>query len=215
MASVGPPSGSPLYRSRRADRRPGADGVGRAHRFDVERGIDFAGFAIPTIVGEIKRYFRDRTWSVRVPRRLQELRLAIATASATLPHTLGRSPTVADIAAHLGVSEDDVLDGLEGARAYRATSLSTPVGDSGGAGELGDMLGGVDPDFELTESRLALGPALALLDERERRILTLRFYSHLTQAQIGEQVGISQMHVSRLITRAPAKLRSHLEDPGA
>jgi RNA polymerase sigma-B factor len=184
-------------------------------RFDADRGIEFAGFAIPTIVGEIKRHFRDHTWSVRVPRRLQESRLAITTANAALSHTLGRSPTVADIATHLGVSEEDVLDGLEGTRAYRATSLSTPVGDADGATELGDMLGSVDPEFELTENRLALGPALGLLDDRERRILTLRFYGNLTQTQIAEQVGISQMHVSRLITQALATLRSHLEDSDA
>jgi len=181
-------------------------------RFDAERGVDFAGFAIPTIVGEIKRHFRDRTWSVRVPRRLQELRLAITTANSTLTHTLGRSPTVADVAVHLGVSEEDVLDGLEGARAYRATSLSTPVGDSTNVGELGDLLGGVDSGFELTENRLVLGSALELLDERARQILTLRFYGNLTQSQIAERVGISQMHVSRLITRALATLRRHLED---
>ncbi len=184
-------------------------------RFDAERGIDFAGFAIPTIVGEIKRHFRDRTWSVRVPRRLQELRLAITTANSTLTHTLGRSPTVADVAVHLGVSEEDVLDGLEGARAYRATSLSTPVGDSTNAGELGDLLGGVDGGFELTENRLVLGSALEVLDERARQILTLRFYGNLTQSQIAERVGISQMHVSRLITRALATLRRHLEDQPA
>jgi len=183
-------------------------------RFDADRGIDFPGFAIPTIVGEIKRHFRDRTWSVRVPRRLQELRMAITTADVVLTHTLHRSPTVADVAAYLGISEDHVLDGLEGIRAYRAMSLSTPVGDDG-AGELGDLLGGVDPDFELTENRLALGPALRQLDDRERRILTLRFYGNLSQAQIAEQIGISQMHVSRLITRALATLRRHLDDNDA
>ena len=185
-------------------------------RFEAERGIDFAGFAIPTIIGEIKRHFRDRTWSVRVPRRLQELRLAITTADATLTNTLGRSPTVADIALHLGVSEDDVLDGLEGARAYRSTSLSTPVGDGDAVGELGDLLGGVDPEFDLAENRMVVAEALGVLDDRERRILTLRFYGNLTQSQIAEQVGISQMHVSRLLTRALAKLRRHLEgNPGA
>ncbi|GIF63993.1 hypothetical protein Ais01nite_20280 [Asanoa ishikariensis] len=184
-------------------------------RFEPERGIDFPGFAIPTIVGELKRHFRDRTWSVRVPRRLQELRMAIATANATLMHTMGRSPTVTDIAAHLGVSEDDVLDGLEGARAYRAASLSTPVGDYDGVMELGDLIGGVDPDFEVVENRLALGPALRRLNQRERRVLTLRFYGNLTQTQIAEQVGISQMHVSRLIARALATLRRNLDDRDA
>ena len=179
-------------------------------RFDPGFGVDFIGFAIPTIVGEIKRHFRDRTWSIRVPRRLQELRLAITAANATLTHTLGRLPTVTDIAVHLNVTEEDVLEGLEGARAYRATSLSTPVGTDGATTELADTLGGEDHEFELTELRIALGPALAALDERERTILTLRFYGNKTQTEIAEQVGVSQMHVSRLITKALLKLRKHL-----
>ncbi|MFI7597290.1 RNA polymerase sigma factor SigF [Actinoplanes sp. NPDC049681] len=179
-------------------------------RFEADRGVEFAGFAIPTIVGELKRHFRDRTWSIRVPRRLQELRLAITAANSNLTHTLGRSPTVADIAEHLGVTEEDVLEGLEGSRAYNATSLSTPI-NADGSTELGDTLGGEDAAFAEAETRIALGPALAMLDEREQRIITLRFYGNLTQSQIAEQVGISQMHVSRLLTKALAKLRGHLE----
>ena len=179
-------------------------------KFDPDRGVDFAGYAIPTIIGEIKRHFRDRTWSVRVPRRLQELRLAITEANSTLTHTLGRSPTVADISAHLGVTEEDVLEGLEGARAYNATSLSTPI-SADGTTELGDTLGGEDHEYELAETRVALGPALAALDEREQKILTLRFYGNLTQSQIAEQIGISQMHVSRLIRRSLARLRAVAE----
>ena len=178
-------------------------------KFDPDRGVDFAGYAIPTIIGEIKRHFRDRTWSVRVPRRLQELRLSITEANSTLTHTLGRSPTVADIAGHLGVTEEDVLEGLEGARAYNATSLSTPI-SADGSTELGDTLGGEDTEYELAETRVALGPALASLDEREQKILTLRFYGNLTQSQIAEQIGISQMHVSRLLTKALTKLRTQL-----
>ncbi|GIF44592.1 RNA polymerase sigma factor SigF [Actinoplanes xinjiangensis] len=177
-------------------------------RFEADRGVDFAGFAIPTIVGELKRHFRDKTWSVRVPRRLQELRLAITAANNTLSHTLGRAPTVADIAAHLEISEDEVIEGLEGARAYNSTSLSTPISDSGT--ELGETLGGEDTAFEEAEARIALAPALATLDEREQKIVTLRFYGNLTQQQIADQIGISQMHVSRLLTRALAKLRGHL-----
>ncbi|WP_229068940.1 RNA polymerase sigma factor SigF [Actinoplanes sp. DH11] len=179
-------------------------------RFEADRGVDFAGFAIPTIVGELKRHFRDRTWSVRVPRRLQELRLAITGANNTLSHTLGRSPTVADIAEHLGITEDEVLEGLEGARAYSSASLSTPINEEGA--ELGSTLGGEDTAFELAELRIALGPAMASLDEREQRIVSLRFYGNLTQSQIAEQIGISQMHVSRLLTRALAKLRQRLDD---
>jgi RNA polymerase sigma-B factor len=177
-------------------------------RYDAGRGVDFAGFAVPTIVGELKRHFRDRTWSVRVPRRLQELRLAITGANSTLSNTLGRSPTVADIAAHLGISEDEVIEGLEGARAYNSTSLSTPISEGGT--ELGETLGGEDTGFEHAEMRIALGPAMAALDEREQKIVSLRFYGNLTQQQIAEQIGISQMHVSRLLTKALAKLRREL-----
>ncbi|BEL03713.1 hypothetical protein Q0Z83_019040 [Actinoplanes sichuanensis] len=180
-------------------------------RFDADRGIEFAGFAIPTIVGELKRHFRDRTWSIRVPRRLQELRLAITGANNDLTHTLGRSPTVADIAAHLNISEEEVLEGLEGARAYNSTSLSTPA-NAEGSMELGDTLGGEDTGFELAELRIALGPAMAALDEREQKIISLRFYGNLTQSEIAEQVGVSQMHVSRLLARALTKLRTRLDD---
>jgi RNA polymerase sigma-B factor len=179
-------------------------------RFDAGRGVDFAGFAIPTIVGELKRHFRDRTWSIRVPRRLQELRLAITAANSTLTHTLGRSPTVADMAAHLKLSEEEVLEGLEGARAYNSTSLSTPANDEGST-TLGDTLSCVETGFELAEQRIALAPALAGLDDREQKIISLRFYGNLTQSEIAQRVGISQMHVSRLLTRALAKLRATID----
>ncbi|NBE80026.1 RNA polymerase sigma factor SigF [Micromonospora rubida] len=178
-------------------------------RFDPARGVDFTGYAIPTIIGEIKRYFRDRTWAVRVPRRLQELRLSISEANSTLTQTLGRSPTVADIATYLDLTEEAVLEGLEGARAYRATSLSTPTGADGSM-ELGDTLGADDHGLDLAEIRVALGPALATLPERERRILSMRFHGNLTQAQIADRIGVSQMQVSRLITRALAHLRGQL-----
>nr|WP_236647016.1 SigB/SigF/SigG family RNA polymerase sigma factor [Micromonospora acroterricola] len=179
-------------------------------RFDPSRGVDFAGYAIPTIVGELKRHFRDRTWDIRVPRRLQERRMAISEANSTLTQTLGRSPTVADIAAHLTLTEEDVIEGLEGARAYNAVSLSTPVGDGTRSLDLGDTLGIEDNDMALAELRVALGRALGSLDEREQKIVTLRFYGNLTQQEIAEQVGVSQMHVSRLLTRALGKLRVHL-----
>jgi len=179
-------------------------------RYDAGRGIDFAAFAIPTVVGELKRHFRDRTWSIRVPRRLQELRLAITAANNALTHALGRAPTVADIAAHLKVSEEEVLEGLEGARAYNSASLDTPVGEDSTT-TLGDTIGGEDTGFELVELRVALGPALADLDDREQKIISLRFYGNLTQTEIAEQVGISQMHVSRLLTKALAKLRRRID----
>jgi RNA polymerase sigma-B factor len=139
--------------------------------------------------------------------------MSISAANGVLSHTLGRPPTVADVADHLGLSEEEVLEGLEGARAYSATSLSTPVGEDGGQ-ELGDTLGSEDRAFELTELRLALGPAMATLSEREQRILSLRFYGNRTQADIAEEVGVSQMHVSRLLVKALAKLRLLIEDDG-
>jgi RNA polymerase sigma-B factor len=182
-------------------------------RFDPARGTDFTGFAIPTIVGEIRRHFRDRTWDVRVPRRLQELRIAISDANAALAHTLGRSPTVPDIAAYLELTEEQVLEGLEGARAYKSTSLSTPVGGQEGGITLGDSMGEADNGFELADLRLTLGTALDTLTDRERRIVVLRFYGGQTQTEIAEQVGVSQMHVSRLLTKALAKLRDRIGDP--
>ncbi|GGQ71517.1 SigB/SigF/SigG family RNA polymerase sigma factor [Couchioplanes azureus] len=182
-------------------------------RFDPVLGADFVGYALPTILGELKRYFRDRAWSIRVPRRLQEMRTAINDASAALTQVLGSTPTIAEIAAYLHVDEDKVIEGLEGAQAYRATSLNSPIGEDG-AGELGDMLGSEDHGYELTEWHLCLGPALTRLTPQLRRIVTLRFYGNLTQSQIAAQLGISQMHVSRLLTKALATLREDL-DPHA
>ncbi|MFU8871733.1 SigB/SigF/SigG family RNA polymerase sigma factor [Micromonospora sp. SL4-19] len=181
-------------------------------RFDASRGVDFAGFAIPTILGEIKRHFRDRTWNIRVPRRLQELRLRISEANSTLTQALNRAPTVADIAGHLDITEEEVLEGLEGARAYNAVSLSTPVGAADSTTELGDTLGAEDDEYELAELRASLGPALATLDEREQKILILRFHGNLTQSEIATRIGVSQMHVSRLLARALTKLRGQLAE---
>jgi RNA polymerase sigma-B factor len=178
--------------------------------FDPGHGSDFVSYAIPTILGEIKRYFRDRTWSMRIPRRLQEMRAAINQARAELGHVLNRSPTVADIAEHLGVSEEAVLEGLEGGRAYRAVSLSTPVGEDSGF-ELAETLGSNERGYELTELRVAMPAAIACLTEREQRIIALRFYGNQTQEQIAVQVGVSQMHISRLLAGALRKLRDHLD----
>jgi RNA polymerase sigma-B factor len=179
-------------------------------RFDTDRGVEFSTYATPTIIGEIKRHFRDKGWAIRVPRRLQELRLEITAANNTLTHTLGRAPTVADVAVHLGITDEEVLEGLEGARAYNTASLSTPLSDDG-ATSLGDTLGDEDHGYELAELRIALGPAVAALDEREQHILALRFHGNLTQTEIADHIGISQMHVSRLLTKALAKLRRTLD----
>jgi RNA polymerase sigma-B factor len=181
-------------------------------RFDPEYGNDFAAYAVPTIVGEIKRHFRDRTWDIRVPRRLQELKLDINQATATLAQRLGRSPTIADIADYLQRSEEDIIEGLEGARAYSAVSLQTLVGAGIDGTELGDLFGQDDPDLALAEFRASLGPALDTLNPREQHIIILRFFGNLTQTQIAERVGISQMHVSRLLARSLARLRVQLAE---
>ncbi|WP_030209420.1 RNA polymerase sigma factor SigF [Streptomyces bikiniensis] len=180
-------------------------------RFDCERGVEFPTFAMPTVVGEIKRFFRDTSWSVRVPRRLQELRLALTKAGDELAQKLDRSPTVAELAAVLGVSEEDVVDGLAVGNAYTASSLDSPSPeDDGGEGSLADRLGYEDTALEGVEYRESLKPLLAKLPPRERQIIMLRFFANMTQSQIGEEVGISQMHVSRLLTRTLAQLRDGL-----
>ncbi|MFD9486359.1 RNA polymerase sigma factor SigF [Streptomyces sp. NPDC059991] len=180
-------------------------------RFDCERGVEFPTFAMPTVVGEIKRFFRDTSWSVRVPRRLQELRLALTKASDELAQKLDRSPTVPELAAVLGVSEEDVVDGLAVGNAYTASSLDSPSPeDDGGEGSLADRLGYEDAALEGVEYRESLKPLLAKLPPRERQIIMLRFFANMTQSQIGEEVGISQMHVSRLLTRTLAQLREGL-----
>jgi len=185
----------------------------RRDRYDPERG-SFTAYAAITIVGEIKRHFRDRTWDIRVPRRLQELKLDINEATATLAQRLGRSPTVGDIAEYLHRSEDEVLEGLDSARAYSAVSLQTLVGVNEDSTELGDLLGADDSEMELAEFRASLGPALETLSAREQRIVLLRFFGNLTQTQIAERVGISQMHVSRLLARSLVKLRGQLTMDG-
>ena len=183
-------------------------------RFDPERGVEFSTYATPTIVGEIKRHFRDKGWSVRVPRRLQELRLSIGQATAELSQKTGRAPTVAELAAHLGIAEDEVIEGLEGAQAYTATSLDTPIGEDDDAQVLADRLGDDDPALETIEYRESLKPLLASLPSRERRILALRFFHGMTQSQIAEEIGVSQMHVSRLLAKSLDTLRAGLLDDG-
>jgi len=178
--------------------------------YDHSRGAAFTSYAIPMILGELKRHFRDKGWNVRVPRRLQELRLDLGKAGADLAQTLGHSPTVAELAEHLSVSEDDVIEAMESGHAYRALSLHAPVaGDDSGA-ELADMLGGLDPDMENVENREALRPLLAKLPQREQRIIVMRFFGNMTQSQIATQLGISQMHVSRLLAHAIGALREGL-----
>jgi RNA polymerase sigma-B factor len=183
-------------------------------RFDPQRGVEFSTYATPTIVGEIKRHFRDKGWAIRVPRRLQELRISLGRATAELSQKSGRAPTVAELAAHLGLSEDEVIEGLEGALAYSTTSLDAHVGGDDGdeSPSLVDRLGGDDLDLEAVEYRESLKPLLAALPSRERRILALRFFHGMTQSEIAAEVGISQMHVSRLLAKSLATLREGMVD---
>ncbi|MFD7287994.1 RNA polymerase sigma factor SigF [Streptomyces sp. NPDC059863] len=178
-------------------------------RFDPERGVEFSTYATPTVVGEIKRHFRDKGWAVRVPRRLQELRLALTTATAELSQQHGRSPTVHELAERLGISEEEVLEGLESANAYSTLSLDVPDTDDESPA-VADTLGAEDEALEGVEYRESLKPLLEGLPPREKRILLLRFFGNMTQSQIAQEVGISQMHVSRLLARTLAQLRERL-----
>jgi RNA polymerase sigma-B factor len=170
-------------------------------RFEPERGLSFTTFAGPTIIGELKRHFRDRTWSVRVPRRLQELSLRIERCRAELGHRLGRAPTPREIAADLDVSEEQILEGMEAASLYRVGSLDLPASDRDES-TTGDRVGSVDDELSHVEDRAVVRDLIAALPDRERRIVYLRFFEGLTQAEIAERVGVSQMHVSRLLTRS-------------
>ncbi|MFB7101886.1 RNA polymerase sigma factor SigF [Streptomyces hydrogenans] len=178
-------------------------------RFDPERGVEFSTYATPTVVGEIKRHFRDKGWAVRVPRRLQELRLSLTTATAELSQQHGRSPTVHELAERLGISEEEVLEGLESANAYSTLSLDVPDTDDESPA-VADTLGAEDEALEGVEYRESLKPLLEDLPPREKRILLLRFFGNMTQSQIAQEVGISQMHVSRLLARTLAQLREKL-----
>jgi RNA polymerase sigma-B factor len=178
-------------------------------RFDVDRGVEFSTYATPTIVGEIKRHFRDKGWAVRVPRRLQELRLSLTTATGELSQQHGRSPTVHELAERLGITEEEVLEGLESANAYSTLSLDVPDTDDESPA-VADTLGAEDDALEGVEYRESLKPLLAQLPQREQRILVLRFFRNMTQSQIASEVGISQMHVSRLLARTLAQLRDKL-----
>jgi RNA polymerase sigma-B factor len=179
-------------------------------RFDLERGVEFSTYATPTIVGEIKRHFRDKGWAVRVPRRLQELKLALTKAIGDLAQRLGRAPTVAELAVHLQMSEEDVLEGLESANAYSTVSLDAPDSGDEDAPAVAESLGMVDDALEGVEYRESLKPLLERLPPREKRILLLRFFGNMTQSQIATELGISQMHVSRLLAKTLAQLREGL-----
>jgi RNA polymerase sigma-B factor len=192
----------------------GAIGLIKAiDRFDLERGVELTTYATPNIIGEIKRHFRDKGWAVRVPRGLQELNVQLSRLVEQLTVQLARSPTIPELAKAAGVEEEQVLEALESGRAY--TSLSLSVG--GGGGDDDDLdplesLGTEEHQYEVSEDRAVLAPGFKALDERERKILQLRFFDGLTQTQIAQQVGISQMHVSRLIRRSLEKIRETIAE---
>ncbi len=192
----------------------GAIGLIKAiDRFDVERGVELTTYATPNIIGEIKRHFRDKGWSVRVPRGLQELNVQVSKLIEQLTVQLGRSPTIPELAKAAGVEEEQVLEALESGRAYSSVSLST----GGGSDEDGELdplesLGTIEHEYEVSEDRAVLAPGFKVLDERERKILHLRFFSGLTQSQIAAEIGISQMHVSRLIRRSLEKIREEIAE---
>jgi RNA polymerase sigma-B factor len=191
----------------------GAIGLIKAiDRFDVNRGVELTTYATPNIIGEIKRHFRDKGWSVRVPRGLQELNVQLSRLIEQLTVQLGRSPTIPELAEAAHVEEEAVLEALESSRAY--TSLSLSVGTTGEDDEDLDpleSLGSEEPQYEISEDWAAIEPGLRALDNREKAILHLRFFNGLTQSQIAQQIGISQMHVSRLIRRALQKIRDEVE----
>ena len=190
----------------------GAIGLIKAiDRFDVDRGVELTTYATPNIIGEIKRHFRDRGWSVRVPRGLQELNIQLSRLLEELTVQLSRSPTIAELAKAAGVTDEEVLEALESGRAYSSLSLSVGASQDD-EGELDPLesLGTEEPRYALTEDLAVLAPGFRVLDERERQILHLRFFEGLTQSQIAQQVGISQMHVSRLIRRSLEKIRAEI-----
>jgi RNA polymerase sigma-B factor len=177
-------------------------------RFEPDRGIDFLSYAVPTITGEVRRHFRDRTWSMRVPRRLKDVQSSINGAVGPLSQQLGRAPRPSEIAAHLGIATEEVVEGLDAQQAYRSSSLDELV--SGADTTLTETLGTADAELEKVEYRQTLAPLLDELPERERTILVLRFFGNMTQTQIADRVGISQMHVSRLLAQTVGNLRRRM-----
>ncbi|MFE0476180.1 RNA polymerase sigma factor SigF [Streptomyces sp. NPDC058947] len=179
-------------------------------RFELSRGVEFPTFAMPTIIGEIKRFFRDTSWSVRVPRRLQELRLDLAKAGDELAQKLDRAPTVHELAERLGITNDEVVEGMAASNAYTASSLDAQPEEDDSEGALADRIGYEDHGLEGIEYVESLKPLIAELPPRDRKILSLRFVAGMTQSEIGEELGISQMHVSRLLSRTLVRLRKGL-----
>jgi RNA polymerase sigma-B factor len=180
-------------------------------RFDVDRGVEFSSYAVPTIVGEIRRHFRDKAWAMHVPRRLKELSVRVSRLLDELTTELGRSPTIAELAEAAGAEEEEIIDALDSAHAYATRSLHAPF-EEGGTETLAERLGTRDVGYEEVEDGSLVTAGLDALDERERRIVELRFFEEMTQSQIAAEIGISQMHVSRLLRRALTTMRGRIEE---
>ncbi|HYH30645.1 MAG TPA: SigB/SigF/SigG family RNA polymerase sigma factor [Pseudonocardia sp.] len=180
-------------------------------RYSPDRGTDFFSFAVPTISGEVRRHFRDLGWSMRVPRRLKDLHVSINGAVSELSQSLGRAPKPTEIAERLGVPVSEVLEGLEASEAYRSSSLDEMLSSEQGSATVGELVGEADAELDRVDFRQALRPVLAELAERERTIVLLRFFGNMTQTQIADRVGISQMHVSRLLAQTLDRLRTRLD----
>jgi RNA polymerase sigma-B factor len=180
-------------------------------RFDVDRGVEFASYAVPTIVGEIRRHFRDKAWAMHVPRRLKELSLQLSRVLDDLTTQLGRSPTISELAEAAGVEEEDAIDALDSMNAYATRSLHAPF-DEGSDDSLAEKIGRDEPGYAEVEDGTLVAAGLDALDERERQIVELRFFKEMTQSQIASEIGISQMHVSRLLRRALATMRGRIEE---
>ena len=181
--------------------------VNAIDRFDLKRGLRLSTFAAPNISGEIKRHFRDRAWAIRTPRDLQELHATIRATTDQFTEQHGRSPTVAELCRLTGRNEEQVLDAISAGRNFRAASLDAPVDDERGGATVGDRVGGDDHGFALADDRAALERGLAVLGTRERQIVLLRYVDELTQREIADRIGISQMHVSRLLRRSIEEMR--------
>ena len=185
--------------------------INAVDRYSPEKGADFFSFAVPTISGEVRRHFRDQGWSMRVPRRLKDMHVSINAVVSELSQRLGRAPKPTEIAERLGVPVSEVLEGLEASEAYRSSSLDEMLSSEQGSATVGELVGEADAELDRVDYRQALRPVLAELADRERTIVMLRFFGNMTQTQIAEQVGISQMHVSRLLTQTLGRLRSRLD----
>ncbi|MFE9297558.1 RNA polymerase sigma factor SigF [Streptomyces niveus] len=180
-------------------------------RFELSREVEFATFAVPYIVGEIKRFFRDTSWAVHVPRRLQELRIDLAKATDELSQRLDRAPTTAELAEHLDLDENEIIEGVVASNGYTAGSIDMPSDDTAeSSSPLSDRLGAPDAQLEAAENVQALKPLIDELDDREKWILQMRFGAEMTQSEIGQELGVSQMHVSRLLSRITGRLREGL-----